>query len=81
MADEGQVDLPATKHRELKTGNVHSPGHHQEMGCMRAQSFQLSPTLCNPMDFVARQATLSMGFPRQENWSRLPFPPPGDLPN
>ena len=25
--------------------------------------------------------TLSMGFSRQENWSRLPCPPPGDLPN
>ena len=22
-----------------------------------------------------------MGFPRQEYWSRLPFPPPGDLPD
>ena len=22
-----------------------------------------------------------MGFPRQEYWSRFPFPPPGDLPN
>jgi len=22
-----------------------------------------------------------MGFPRQEYWSSLPFPPPGDLPN
>ena len=22
-----------------------------------------------------------MGFPRQDNWSGLPFPPPGDLPN
>ena len=30
---------------------------------------------------VAHQAPLSMGFPRQEYWSRLPFPPPGDLPN
>ena len=28
---------------------------------------------------VARQAPLSMGFPRQEHWSGLPFPPPGDL--
>ena len=26
---------------------------------------------------VARQAPLSMGFPRQEHWSGLPFPPPG----
>ena len=30
---------------------------------------------------VARQARLSMGFPRQEYWSVLPFPSPGDLPD
>ena len=30
---------------------------------------------------VARQAPLSMGFPRQEYWSGLPFPTPGDLPD
>ena len=30
---------------------------------------------------VARQAPLSMGFSRQEYWSGLPFPPPGDLPD
>ena len=30
---------------------------------------------------VAYQAPLSMEFPRQEYWSGLPFPPPGDLPN
>ena len=30
---------------------------------------------------VARQASLSMGFPRQEYWSGLPFPSPGDLPD
>ena len=29
---------------------------------------------------VAHQAPLSMGFPRQEYWSRLPFPNKGDLP-
>ena len=28
-----------------------------------------------------RQAPLSMGLSRQEYWSGLPFPPPGDLPN
>ena len=28
---------------------------------------------------VARQALLSKGFSRQEYWSGLPFPPPGDL--
>jgi len=30
---------------------------------------------------VACQAPLSVGFSRQEYWSGLPFPPPGDLPN
>ena len=30
---------------------------------------------------VACQAPLSMGFSRQEYWSGLPFPSPGDLPN
>ena len=30
---------------------------------------------------VACQVPLSMGFPRQEYWSGLSFPSPGDLPN
>ena len=30
---------------------------------------------------MARQGPLSMGFSRQEYWSGLPCPPPGDLPN
>ena len=30
---------------------------------------------------VAHQAPLSIGFSRQECWSGLPFPSPGDLPN
>ena len=30
---------------------------------------------------VARQPPLSVGFSRQEYWSGLPFPPPGDLPD
>ena len=30
---------------------------------------------------VVCQAPLSMGFPRQEYWSGLPFPSPGDLPD
>ena len=30
---------------------------------------------------VARQAPLSIGFPRQEYWNGLPHPPPGDLPD
>ena len=30
---------------------------------------------------IAHQAALSMGFPRQEYWSGLPYSPPGDLPD
>ena len=30
---------------------------------------------------LAHQAPPSMGFSRQENWSGLPFPSQGDLPN
>ena len=33
------------------------------------------------MDYVARQAPQSMEFSRQEYWSGLPFPSPGDLPD
>ena len=41
---------------------------------------QLCLTLGDPMD-CGPPGSLSMGFPRQEYWSGLPFPPPGDLPN
>ena len=37
---------------------------------------QLFATPC-----ITVQAPVFMRFPRQEYWSRLPFPPPGDLPN
>ena len=38
------------------------------------------PTLVTPWT-VAHQAPLSMGFSKQEYWSGLPFPSPGDLPD
>ena len=38
------------------------------------------PTLCKPHElYVACQDPLSMGFPRQEYWSELPFPTFRDL--
>ena len=37
--------------------------------------------LIGKMRTVAHQAPPSMGFSRQEYWSWLPFPSPGDLPN
>ena len=38
------------------------------------------PTLATQWT-LAHQASLSLGFPRQEYWSGLPFPSPGDLPD
>ena len=46
--------------------------------CMYTQS---CPILCNLMDCIARQTPLSMEFSRQEYWSGLLCPQPGDLPN
>ena len=44
------------------------------------QSFSRVQLFATPWT-VALQAPLSMEFFRQEYWSRLLFPPPGDLPN
>ena len=47
------------------------------MLCLKLSSVRLFVTPWT----VAHQAPLSMGMPRQEYWSGLPCPPPGDLPN
>ena len=48
--------------------------------CSLAQSLSRFQLFATPWT-GARQAPLSMEFSRQESWSGLPFPPPGDLPN
>ena len=75
-------------HRLLCPRN--SPGKNTGVGChfllqcMKVKSesevTQSCPTLRDPMD-CSPQASLSMGFSRQEYWSGLPFPFPGDLPD
>ena len=49
-------------------------------GYFYAKSLQLCPSLYDPMDCIASQASLSMGFSEQEYWSELPCSPPGDIP-
>ena len=56
----------------LWEGNIETPE-----ACMRAQFVSDSATPWT----VAHQAPLSVEFFRQEYWSELPFPTPGDLPN
>ena len=41
-------------------------------------SHSVTSAFYNPVDY---QAPLSVQFSRQEYWSGLPFPPPGDLPH
>ena len=67
MTTEYFVWLPSVEGTEFSFGfnNV----------CVHAQ---LCPTLCNPWT-ETYESPLSMEFPRQEYWSGLPFPPPGDL--
>ena len=47
---------------------------------MHAQSLPLCLTLCDPMD-CSLPGSSDHGSSRQEYWSGLPFPSPGDLPN
>ena len=53
--------------------------HMQSLMCC-AQSLSCVRLFVSPWT-VACQAPLSMGFSRQEYWSELPCPPPGDLLN
>ena len=48
--------------------------------CVYAQLLNCVQLFVTPLT-VAGQAPLSMGFSRQEYWSRLPFPSPGTFPN
>ena len=58
--------------------NYNTPSHFYKGTRVGAKQPQSRPTLATPRT-VARQAPLSVGFSRQEYWSGLPCPPPGDL--
>ena len=64
-----------TDHR-VKT-HTYKPGSPHHSKSEVTQSYQ---TVCD-LWTVAHQAPPSMGFSRQEYWSGLPFPSPGDLLN
>ena len=82
--DQGQVDLPVGMC--LPTIVLHPQGNFRRSCCISwcggggglvAKSCLTLETLWA----VAHQASLSMGFSRQEDWSGLPCPPPGGLPD
>ena len=56
--------------------------HFKNTDCVRVRVIaQWGLTLCDPMDCNPPVSSLSMGFARQEYWSGLPSPSPGDLPD
>ena len=66
-----------------KQVNIHMTSRSwdkRKMHACYAKSLHSCPTPCNPMDF-SPPGLLSMGFSRQEYWSGLPLPFPGDLPD
>ena len=52
----------------------------QNIACVQLSCFS-HVRLCSIPCTVAHQAPLSIGFSKQEYWSGLSCPPPGDLPN
>ena len=67
---------------------LHWPSSHPS-ACLRgsagttaaAKPLQSCPTLCSPMDCSSPGPSVHRRVSRQEYWSGLPCPPPGDLPN
>ena len=56
------------------------PRDGNSLSCYKVKSLSRVPSFATPWT-VACQAPPSMGFPRQEYWSGLPFPSPRDFPD
>ena len=78
------------EHRSPRVGPAHrnwrkvdsamKTQHSQKHVCVCVLNHSVMSDSCDPIDRTC-QAHLSVGFSRQEYWSGLPFPPPGDLPD
>ena len=69
------IKLPPQAHSCPCGACSHSPHGSADVPCVCMQSYFSRVQL-----FETPWTPLSMGFCRQEHWSRLPCPPPGDLP-
>ena len=62
--------------------NILIKGENLSLGTLKVKVKSLSPVRSlRPHGLYSPQAIPSMGFSRQEYWSGLPFPSPGDLPD
>ena len=64
----------------LQWGHIVEPIILHPSGFVCVKSFQLYMTLWDHMDY-SLPGSSSMEFSRQDYWSGVPFPSPGDLPN
>ena len=64
--------------RELHTWSLRDD---KELGTLCCLPFQSRPTLLRPHGLHPARLFCPWGFSRQESWSGLPFPTPGDLPD
>ena len=72
------IDDPNFRKIKIQFGNkMYVVCMLSHFSCVRL--FAVLWTLCNPVAWYS--SPLSMGFSRQEYWSGLPCPPPGDLPD
>ena len=67
--------------KTLMPGNIEVGRKRRQQGCIVSTYMLSHVRLFTTPWTVAHQDPLSMGFPRQEYWSGLPFPCPGNLPN
>ena len=77
----GKADF-STKHfnNKLKLKCVKRENMLKYVHCCCCLADKLCPTLLPPCG-LQPASFLCLGFSRQEHWSGLPFPPPGDLPD
>ena len=64
-----------------RENSARAPTLHMSLLCCAALDHSVTSNSLSPHGLVAHQASLSMGFSRQEYWSALPCHSPGDLPN
>ena len=72
----------------LRLQHIALVSQYSFLSCLVPTSSSLVNSACLPAQLLCRvglfsthQAPLFMGFSRQEYWSGLPCPPPGDLPD
>ena len=71
--------IPSSPPEHLSLSTQVSPWQPEKRGQYGCSVIQSRPTLCDPVDYIAWQAPLSMEFSRQEYCNGLPFPAARDL--